>query len=245
MFILHQRYRVVKTAFLIGLMVFCNIAETSAQPITIHIPMNNQKKPPLVQPGAPGQPSRNITTEESLAMSNNRFTEADTTFMQMMITHHTQAIEMVALIEKRTNSKGVFLLGKRISISQYSEINMMQTWLRRRGQPLEVEGGQGAHSMPSTSVGGIPSDKPIMVGMISAARMMELKAAKGKTFERLFLTAMTQHHQGALHMVKELLATPGNGEGPEVSDFLNAIVAEQSTEILKMKIMLNNIEGSK
>jgi len=200
--------------------------------------------PPIVKPGAPGDDSRAITVEESLAMGSTSLTDADTSFMQNMILHHGQAVEMVALIEKRTNHRGISLLGKRISLSQKAEINMMRKWLSRRGQEIETKGGHGVHSMFPMSDMVKPSETPIMVGMLSPLQMITLEKAEDKIFERLFLRGMVQHHEGALHMVQGLLTKPGNGEDPELSNFLAAINADQSTEILRMKNMLLSLKGN-
>ena len=190
---------------------------------------------PIMQPGAPGTPSREITAEQSLELGRSHYTPADARFMQHMIVHHGQAVEMGALIEARTTNHGVRLLGQRIALSQAAEIEMMRTWLSRRGEPTGMP-GHGGHHM--AAAGSMPSTTPLMPGMLSPVQMTELEAADGRQFDQFFLTGMIEHHQGAIGMVEALLAEPGGGEDPEISEFLNAIIADQSTEILRMRTML-------
>src|SRR6516225_1925429 len=93
-----------------------------------------EPRPPIVQPGAPGQASRVITPEKATDLSQVQYTGADIKFMQGMIGHHAQAIEMTSLIGTHTTNDDMKKLGSRISISQDDEIHMMQTWLANRGQ---------------------------------------------------------------------------------------------------------------
>lgn len=222
--------------------------------------------PPIVNPGAPGAPSRTITAEESVALSRTGHTAADVRFMQHMIVHHSQAVEMGALIEERTEHRGVRLIGQRIALSQASEMDMMTRWLQERGEALEdehlhhgdhamhgedqnahaghaMQGGHGGHAMhdadhaaPAEPVD--PREIPLMPGMLSPAQMDRLAAAQGGEFDRLFLEGMIVHHQGAIDMVEALLAEPGSGEDPQLSEFLSHVVADQSAEILRMRNML-------
>lgn len=189
-----------------------------------------QDAAPIIKPGAPGEPSKAITAEDSLALGQSYFTQHDVKFMQDMIVHHAQAIEMSALIDGRSSSPQIALLGKRITLSQTSEIEMMRTWLRRRGAETESEMAHdhhaGAHDMPA------------MVGMLSPNQMAELAAASGSDFDRLFLTGMILHHQGALIMVDALMLNERSGEDPELSSFIASIKADQSAEILRMSAML-------
>jgi len=80
-----------------------------------------------------------------------------------------------------------------------------------------------------------------MPGMLSPAQMAALAAASGPAFDRLFLTGMIQHHRGALDMVDALLARPGAAEDPLLSDFTTSVVADQSTEILRMQSILSDL----
>jgi uncharacterized protein (DUF305 family) len=182
--------------------------------------------PPLVQPGAPGQPTQVITAETATDSSHAGHTAADVTFMQEMIGHHSQAIEMVELLRTRTRRQDMQLLGKRIDLSQADEIKMMHDWLRARGQPIP---DAHAHHMPGAK---------LMPGMLTAAEMARLEAAKGPSFDTLFLTLMIKHHNGALAMVEELLRTPGAAQESEIFAFTNDIVADQRMEIERMAAML-------
>lgn len=195
-----------------------------------------QKKPLIIQPGAPGNPSRVISAEESLALGQSRYTQHDVSFMQMMIVHHAQAIEMSDLIAARTKHGGLRLMGKRITLSQEGEIEMMRTWLSRRKQAL-VPIDDHSHHMPQKAEGEL-SDIPVMNGMLSPKKMGELAATDGVAFIRLYLEGMMMHHRGAIDMVKMLMTNAGSGEDPEVSEFLSSIIVDQSAEILRMNAML-------
>jgi uncharacterized protein (DUF305 family) len=201
--------------------------------------------PPIFNPGAPGAPSRQISAMEAVELSRSRFTGDDVAFMQHMIVHHGQAVEMVALLQTRGTHPAVRRLGERIALSQDAEIALMRDWLARRGQPLEMAGTgmdhggmdhstHAGHTMP-------PSDTPLMAGMLSPAQMQTLSAANGPAFDRLFLEGMIRHHQGALDMVDALMARPGSAEDTMLSDFTTSVVADQSAEILRMQSLLSDL----
>jgi uncharacterized protein (DUF305 family) len=181
---------------------------------------------PIIQPGAPGQPSRVITAEEATDTSGVRFTEADVRFMQGMIAHHAQALDMTALVADRTADPDLRKLALRIEISQADEIEMMEAWLTARGQALP---DPHAHHGP---------DHARMPGMLTAAEMRRLAAARGVDFERLFLEFMIKHHDGALVMVKDLFSSPGAGQEPEIFAFASDVEADQFMEIRRMAVML-------
>jgi uncharacterized protein (DUF305 family) len=186
--------------------------------------------PQIVQPGAPGQDSRVISTEQAVDLSRVQFTPADVKFMQGMIGHHAQALEMTALVPSRSERAGMKLLAQRIEVSQADEIKMMQEWLKARGQ--EVPGPHAHHAHGAT----------LMPGMLTAEQMTRLAAAKGDEFDRLFLEYMIQHHAGALTMVKELLATPGAGQEADVFAFASDVDADQRMEIERMGSMLKEFQ---
>ncbi|RZI98658.1 MAG: DUF305 domain-containing protein [Brevundimonas sp.] len=200
-----------------------------------------QNPPPIFHPGAPGAASRSITAGEAVALSRTTFTAGDVAFMQHMIVHHGQAVEMVALLEAQGANPTVKLLGRRIALSQEAEIGIMRDWLTDRGQPLAMPGmdhGGMDHSAHAGMAGmaDMPaSETPLMPGMLSPAQMQRLAAARGADFEKLFLEGMIQHHRGALDMVDGLLAQPGAAEDPLLSDFTTSVVADQSAEILRMQ----------
>lgn len=177
--------------------------------------------PRVIQPGAPGEDSRELGAVQSAAVDH---TAADTAFMQGMIGHHAQALEMTKLIAERSESEDLRMLGLRIDVSQEDEIKMMRRWLEKRGEDVP-DPAQHMHG-------------ELMPGMLSAAQMVELEAATGAEFERLFLRYMIQHHQGALTMVQHLLAQPGAGQQSEIFAFASDVDADQSMEIQRMGAML-------
>lgn len=201
--------------------------------------------PPIFQPGAPGAASRVITAGEAVGLSRTTFTAADVRFMQHMIVHHGQAVEMVELLRTRGSNPAVRRLGERIALSQEAEIALMRGWLADRGQPETTPDLHAGHHMDHGAMAGghamAPSDVPLMPGMLSPARMQALAAASGPAFDRLFLEGMIQHHQGALDMVDGLLAEPDSAEDPLLSDFAASIVADQSAEILRMQSVLSDL----
>jgi uncharacterized protein (DUF305 family) len=182
--------------------------------------------PPLIQPGAPGAPNRVITADQATDLSRVKYTPADVRFMQGMIGHHQQALEMTELLKTRTASDDMRKLAHRIELSQADEIKMMQEWLTRRGQTLP---DPHAHHR-----GGA-----LMPGMLTADDMARLAAAKGPEFDRLFLEYMIKHHAGALVMVEELLAQPGGGQESEINAFASDVDADQRMEIDRMRALLD------
>ena len=82
-----------------------------------------------------------------------------------------------------------------------------------------------------------------MPGMLTDEQMAQLRSARGHEFDRLFLTYMIQHHQGAITMVKELLGAPGAGQDDDVFRFVADVNVDQTTEIDRMRSMLATIPG--
>jgi uncharacterized protein (DUF305 family) len=182
--------------------------------------------PSLVQPGAPGQPTRTISAQKASDLSQVQFSAADVQFMQGMIGHHAQALEMAALVPERTLRDDMRLLAKRIEVSQADEIQMMQRWLEARGQ--QVPGPHAHHA----------SGGPLMPGMLTATEMARLTDARGDAFDRLFLELMIKHHEGALTMVKELYSRPGAGQESEIYAFASDVDGDQRMEIDRMRGMI-------
>jgi uncharacterized protein (DUF305 family) len=182
--------------------------------------------PQIVQPGAPGQSTRVISAEKATDLSRVQFTAADVRFMQGMIGHHAQALEMAALLPERTRRDDMRLLAKRIDVSQADEIQMMQRWLEARGQQVP---GPHAHHAPGA---------PLMPGMLTPDEMSRLAEARGDAFDRLFLELMIKHHEGALTMVKELYSSAGAGQESEINAFASDVDADQRMEIDRMRGML-------
>src|SRR5215831_3725243 len=190
---------------------------------------------PVVQPGAPGQRSKTLSPSAVRAPSRTP-AEADVSFMQGMIHHHAQAVEMVDLLRTRGESRGLQAFGERIAISQTDEIKYMKQWLEERGKPLTM-----AHSHMDHSAGmddAAMAAMPLMPGMLTKEQMDVLAKAKGPEFDRLFLTGMIQHHTGALVMVQDLFDTPGAGQDAVLYDFATDIDNTQRAEIEIMRGML-------
>jgi uncharacterized protein (DUF305 family) len=187
-------------------------------------------KPVVVQPGAPGQPSKTLPPSTKGAPPPQ--SQADVEFMQGMIMHHSQAIEMSALIGSHTENKDLGSLGARISSSQSDEIKFMKRWLTARGEPVSM-------SMPGMPGMDMPHEQmPLMPGMLTPEQMEALRKAKGSEFDHLFLTGMIQHHNGALTMVKDLFDTAGAGQDADLFNFATDADNTQRAEIRIMQEML-------
>ena len=186
--------------------------------------------PVVVQPGAPGKPTRTLppTTKATLPPAS----PADAQFMQGMIMHHAQAVEMTALIESHTENRDLRSLGARISRSQSDEIKFMKRWLASRGQPIM----QAMSDMPHMKMSHEPM--ALMPGMLTPEQMEALRKAKGDEFDHLFLAGMIQHHGGALTMVKDLFDTAGAGQDAELFNFATDVDSGQRAEIRIMQSML-------
>jgi len=159
--------------------------------------------------------------------------------MQGMIMHHSQAVEMTALISSHTENKELRSLGARISSSQSDEIKFMRRWLAARGEPVSMATAE----MPGMDVSHQPT--ALMPGMLTQEQMDALRKAKGAEFDHLFLTGMIQHHNGALTMVKDLFDTAGAGQDAELFNFATDADNSQRAEIKIMQNMLekNSFEG--
>lgn len=207
-----------------------------------------QQSAPIVQPGAPGGTSKNVTAA-AVGATAREPAKADVEFMQGMIMHHSQAVEMTALMPTHTHNKDLLAFGKRISISQTDEMKYMKQWLEDRGKPVEMAHDMGSmagmdqskmdHSKMDHSKMGAPSAAlMLMPGMLTPEQMKALAKATGPQFDHLFLTGMIQHHGGALTMVQELFDTPGAGQDNVLFDFATDVDNTQSAEIRIMQAML-------
>ncbi|HZW15611.1 MAG TPA: DUF305 domain-containing protein [Brevundimonas sp.] len=204
-------------------------------------PATNPQTPPIFQPGAPGAGSRVITAREAVELSRTGFVDADVRFMQHMIVHHAQAVEMVELLKTRAESDTVRRLGERIAQSQAAEMALMQEWLTGHGQPVAAADPHAGHHGHAS--GPPDPDAALMPGMLSPNQMQALAAASGPAFDRLFLEDMIRHHQGALDMVDVLLSDPDSAEDPMLSEFASSVVADQSAEILRMQSILSELRN--
>jgi uncharacterized protein (DUF305 family) len=197
---------------------------------------SDSSKPVVVQPGAPGTPSKTLPSSTRASLPPR--SPADVEFMQGMIMHHEQAVDMTAMISSHTQNKDLRTLGARISSSQSDEIKFMKRWLAARGESVP-------NPMPDMSGMDMPgmdtSHQPmaLMPGMLTPEQMEALRKAKGAEFDRLFLVGMIQHHNGALTMVKDLFDTAGAGQDAEIFNFATDADNTQRAEIKIMQTMLD------
>jgi uncharacterized protein (DUF305 family) len=187
----------------------------------------------IVQPGAPGETSK-ILSPSTVRVPAHEVTKADVDFMQGLIHHLSQAVEMTALMPARTHNKKLLAFGRKISVSQTDEIKFMQQWLEERGQAVPM-----AHMADMPGMQHMNMDSmPMMPGMLTPEQMKALAKATGPTFDRLFLTGMIQHHTGALTMVRDLFNTPAAGQDGQLYDFSTDVDNTQTAEIKIMQGML-------
>jgi uncharacterized protein (DUF305 family) len=194
--------------------------------------------PVIVQPGAPGEPSKILpsTTRATLPPRSPK----DVEFMQGMIMHHAQAVEMTLLIASHTKNKELQLLGDRISHSQSDEMGFMKRWLTARGQSTEMKmRGMDMSGMEMPGMD-IPQHhgQALMPGMLTPKQMEALRNARGSQFDKLFLTGMIQHHTGALTMVTELFKIGGAGQDADLFNFATDVDSGQRAEIRIMQNIL-------
>jgi uncharacterized protein (DUF305 family) len=207
-------------------------------------------KPAVVQPGAPGAPSKTLPSSTRAIVPPR--SQADVEFMQGMILHHAQAVEMTAMIPSHTQNKGLRSLGARISSSQSDEIKFMRRWLAVRGESApkampNMPGMDMSHDISHDTSHDISHDTSndtsqdtmaLMPGMLTQQQMEALQKAKGVEFDHLFLVGMIQHHNGALTMVKHLFDTAGAGQDAELFNFATDADNSQRAEIRIMETML-------
>lgn len=198
---------------------------------------------PILLPGAPGEASKTLTASEASEIAKSSYTDADVGFMQGMIAHHQQAVDMSALVEARTNNEEVVTIAGRILSSQADEIEFMNEWLSARGQKTVMVGMDHStmdHSGMdhSNHMMGHSMDHSQMAGMASAADMAKLATLEGTDFDRMFLTLMIAHHEGAITMVDDLLDQPGSASDPVLFQFISDIENDQQSEIDQMDVML-------
>jgi len=188
---------------------------------------------PIVKPGAPGQASKTLSAAEATKLAQASYLPADVAFMQAMIVHHQQAVDMAKLVKDRTNTEELKTIAGRIESSQADEIAFMQTWLKERGEAAEdpMMKGHAEHM------------HHMMKGMASPEDLKALAAAKGTDFDRQFLTLMIAHHDGAVDMVKKLLDVEGTAADPVLFQFVGDVESEQKTEIGRMDKVLAKLSA--
>jgi uncharacterized protein (DUF305 family) len=228
--LLKRKLRSGRESVVLCAMLFAASVPTIFFCAPVHAQQTDSAGPVVVQPGAPGQPSKRLPASTKGTLPP--LSQADVEFMQGMIMHHSQAVEMTALIPSHTENKALRSLGAKISSSQSDEIRFMQRWLAARGEPISM-------AMPGMS-GMDASGKPmaLMPGMLTPEQMDALRNAKGAEFDHLFLTGMIQHHNGALIMVKDLFNTAGAGQEADIFDFAPDADNTQRAEIRIMQSML-------
>ena len=187
---------------------------------------------PIIQPGAPGSPARELSAEEAVRVANTSFSPDDVRFMQDMIPHHHQALEMAALVADRTNRPELLDVAGRIKASQQDEIAFMQQWLRERGQHVPDPTAHAAMHTHHT-----------MAGMATPEQMAELAASASTDFDRLFLTLMITHHEGAVTMVEKLLEQPGAAYDALLFEFTTDVTNDQGAEIERMGALLAGLSS--
>ena len=176
----------------------------------------------VVQPGAPGEPSRTVAPGATPARI--KATAADIEFMQGMIHHHQQAVVMTDWVPERTSNRSLRVMARRMGISQQNEIDVMRNWLKANG----IDPANHSHR------------HTVMPGMLTTRQLERLKGASGSEFDELFLRYMTRHHRGALTMVQDLLAKGGGAEA-EIGAFTRHVDADQAIEIQRMQELLKEL----
>jgi uncharacterized protein (DUF305 family) len=180
-------------------------------------------------------PSRTLAPTTRAALPQR--SQADVEFMQGMLMHHAQAVEMTALIPSHTENMKLRSLGARISSSQSDEIKFMQRWLAARGEASPGDNPVVMPAMPGMTLSG--ERMAPMPGMLTPAQMQALRKANGAKFDRLFLLGLIQHHEGALVMVQTLFSSAGAGQD---ADLFNFATDADNTQRAEIRIMQSQLE---
>jgi uncharacterized protein (DUF305 family) len=226
-----RKRRSVGGSTALSAILLATIAPTAFFASPARAQQKDSSTPVVVQPGAPGKPSKALPASTKGTLPPR--SQSDVEFMQGMIMHHQQAVEMTSLIALHTGNKDLRSLGARISSSQSDEIKFMQRWLAARGEPISM----AMPGMPDMDRSGHPMS--LMPGMLTSEQMESLRKAKGAEFDHLFLTGMIQHHNGALIMVKDLFDTAGAGQDADLFNFATDTDNTQRAEIKIMQSMLD------
>ncbi len=186
--------------------------------------------PPVVQLGGPGETNRVLTDDEVAALEAPGHSATDVAFVQGMIAHHGQALRMTSLVAGRTTRDDLPKMAERIEISQQDEIAQMEAWLTARAERVPDAAAHDHGDM-------------LMPGMLTEDEFAALEAASGPEFDRLFLLFMIRHHQGALQMVTDLLASDDGGQESEVFQLAQHIDADQRIEIARLNDVLELVDA--
>jgi uncharacterized protein (DUF305 family) len=220
--ILLTKHRLLLSSVAFGLLV--SVSGATAQTV------------PILQPGAPGKATKQLNSREAVRLAETRYSPDDVRYMQGMIHHHHQAVQMAALVKGRTTRQELLDVAERIAASQADEMKFMQTWLRERGEaapaPAAGHGAQEAHGAHGHAA------SADMAGMATPEQMAALAAATGTEFDRLFLERMISHHEGAITMTEKLLKQPGSAYDPVLENFTTEVTTEQKAEITRMTAVL-------
>jgi len=191
------------------------------------VSMSDISDVPILQPGAPGNATREIDAETAVAIANSSYTVADVDFMQDMIIHHHQALLMAILAAPSTNNQAILDLAGRIDVSQADEISFMQDWL-----------GEREEQVPDPTAEHSEHTHHNMMGMATPEQMTQLAESKSTDFDRLFLQLMITHHDGAIKMVEELREQPGSTYDSLLNEFASDVTNDQAVEIERMNALL-------
>ncbi|MFB6753249.1 DUF305 domain-containing protein [Streptomyces sp. NPDC056353] len=176
--------------------------------------------PSVIAPGKPGEGNRTLSAEDvEKQRADDSPNSADVSYARMMIQHHAQALEMTELVPEQAESGQVKKLAERISAAQGPEIKAMEGWLVSHGEKVAGDG----------------HDHSAMPGMATEEQLKKLRAARGKAFDRLFLTLMITHHEGAISMATDVKS---EGNNVLVEEMADDVVAQQTSEITRMRAML-------
>ena len=181
---------------------------------------------PILQPGAPGNPTKELDPETAIAIADSSYTAGDVEFLKGMIVHHYQAFLMSEMAPSRTNNQTILDLAGRIDASQIDEIDFMENWLTERGKsvPDPTQTGHSHHHK--------------MMGMATPEQMNKLEASNSTDFDRLYLNLMIRHHDGAIDMVDRLNEFPGSAYDPQLYEFVTDLENDQAVEIERMNGIL-------
>lgn len=241
----HRHTTVLATAAALLVIAACGGSAGTADPAPAPAPAPDSG-PRVVQAGAPGEETQAYQGGSLADLEGAAYTEADVAFMQGMIHHHAQALEMTALIPDRTTTPAIHQMALRMEISQGDEIAIMERWLRDRGLDVpewrpSAAGEHMGHAGMDHAAMGHDMDEGMMPGMLTPEQMARLEAVEGRAFDRLFLELMIQHHEGALAMVRDLYNSPGAAQESIVYHFASEVDADQDIEIRRMRQILDTL----
>lgn len=212
---------VTTVVLLLGVVVWQGAAQDRSRPaVPAATEVGDGPGPSVIVPGRPGEPARIRPADEVRAIATGVHNSLDTWYVQMMIPHHEQALEMSELVPGRAADPQVAALAERIRASQAPEIEVLRAWLVARDLPV-----------------GVPEhDHSEMRGMQSPEAMRRLAESRGAEFDRLFVEMMSDHHAGAVEMSIDLLKV---GAEPVLLEFANSVAVEQNAEIGRMQELLD------